>query len=38
MNNEDIQGSPQGVPWTPRYDNYGGAKDKRVFLWKKKKI
>jgi hypothetical protein len=27
MNNEDIQGSPQGVPWNPRNDNYGGLKD-----------
>lgn len=29
MNNEDIQGSPQGVPWNPRNDNYGGFKDER---------
>jgi hypothetical protein len=28
MNNEDIQGSPQGAPWNPRNDNYGGFKDK----------
>lgn len=28
MNNEDIQGSPQGAPWNPRNDNYGGFQDK----------
>ena len=28
MNNEDFQGSPQGAPWNPRNDNYGGFKDK----------
>lgn len=28
MNNEDFQGSPQGVPWNPPYDNYGGLKDR----------
>ena len=32
MNNENFQGSPKGRTWTPRYDNYGGSKDKRVFL------
>lgn len=38
MNNEDIQGSPKGRTWTPRYDNYGGTKDKLGVLWKMKKI
>lgn len=32
MNNEDIQGSPQGVPWNPRNDSYGGFRYKREFL------
>ena len=39
MNNEDFQGSPKGRTWTPRYDNYGGFKDKLgVFMENEKNL
>lgn len=39
MNNENFQGSPKGRTWTPRYDNYGGFKDKLgVFMENEKNL